>query len=91
MKNKLFFFIGYQHLYNSDQSTGLSQLNVPSGLTDDRSVAGLTGAAETWAEERHSRKQHRADRNGIDECQAAKRSVHDSVSAGDWTVSIWRP
>ncbi len=40
MKNKLFFFVAYQHLYDSDQSTGLSQFNVPSGLTDDRSVTG---------------------------------------------------
>jgi hypothetical protein len=42
MKDKLFFFVAYQHLYSSDQSTGLSQLNVPSGLTNDRSAAGLT-------------------------------------------------
>lgn len=47
-KNKLFFFLAYQHLYDSDQSTGLSQFNVPSGLTDDRSVAGLTSAANSW-------------------------------------------
>ena len=48
VKNKMFFFIGYQHLYNSDQSTGISQLNVPSGLTDDRSAAGLAAAATSW-------------------------------------------
>ena len=42
MKDKLFFFIGYQHLYNSDQSTGVSQMNVPIGLTNDRSATGLT-------------------------------------------------
>jgi len=47
-KNKLFFFIGYQRLYASDQSTGLSQLTVPSSLTDDRSVAGLTAVATAW-------------------------------------------
>ncbi len=47
-KDKLFFFIGYQHLYDSDQSTGLSQFNVPSGLTDDRSVTGLTNAASSY-------------------------------------------
>lgn len=47
-KNKLFFFLGYQHLHDSDQSTGLSQLNVPSGLTDDRSVTGLTAAANSY-------------------------------------------
>jgi hypothetical protein len=48
-KDKLFFFIAYQRLYSSDQSTGSSQLNVPVGLTDDRSAAGLASAAESWA------------------------------------------
>jgi hypothetical protein len=48
IKDKLFFFVGYQHLYDSDQSTGLSQFNVPAGLTDDRSPAGLTAAATAW-------------------------------------------
>jgi hypothetical protein len=48
IKNKLFFFLGYQHLYSSDQSTGLSQFNVPAGLTNDRSNAGLTAAATAW-------------------------------------------
>ena len=47
-KNKLFFFVAYQHRYNSDQATGLSQLTVPSGLTDDRSVAGLNAAANSY-------------------------------------------
>ena len=49
IKNKLFFFVAYQHRYNSDQSTGLSQLTVPSALTNDRSTAGLTAAATSWA------------------------------------------
>jgi hypothetical protein len=48
LKDKLFFFVGYQHRYNSDQSTGLSQFNVPVGLTNDRSIAGLTAAATQW-------------------------------------------
>jgi hypothetical protein len=48
MKDKLFFFVGYQHLYNSDQSTGLSQMNVPIGLTNDRSAAGLTAMETTY-------------------------------------------
>jgi hypothetical protein len=47
-KDKLFFFVAYQHGYNSDQATGLSQLNVPSGLTDDRSTAGLESALNSW-------------------------------------------
>ena len=48
-KNKLFFFLAYQHLNSSDASTGLSQMTVPSGLTDDRSQAGLIAAATSWA------------------------------------------
>ncbi|MFZ0744468.1 MAG: TonB-dependent receptor [Terracidiphilus sp.] len=47
-KNKLFFFAAYQHSYNSDQGTGLSQVNVPSGLTDDRSTTGLENALTSW-------------------------------------------
>jgi hypothetical protein len=48
-KNKIFFFASFQHLYSSDQSTGLSQLSVPPGLTNDRSTAGLDAAAVSWA------------------------------------------
>jgi hypothetical protein len=48
LKDKLFFFVAYQHRYNSDQATGISQLTVPSGLTDDRSVAGLNNALTSW-------------------------------------------
>ena len=47
-KDKLFFFAAYQHGYNSDQATGLSQMTVPSGLTDDRSTAGLDNALTSW-------------------------------------------
>jgi hypothetical protein len=46
LKSKAFFFVAYQHLYNSDQSTGLSQLDVPPLLTNDRSAAGLAAAAD---------------------------------------------
>jgi len=35
-------------LYDSDESTGISQFNVPAGLTNDRSNAGLTTLAESW-------------------------------------------
>jgi len=48
IKDKLFFFVAYQHLYDSDQSTGLTQFNVPDGLTNDRSAAGLTATATAW-------------------------------------------
>jgi hypothetical protein len=49
VKDKLFFFVAFQHRYNSDQATGLSQMNVPIGLTDDRSTAGLDAAAASYA------------------------------------------
>jgi len=48
LRDKFYFFLGYQHRYNSDQSTGLSQFTVPSALTSDRSIAGLTAAATAW-------------------------------------------
>ncbi len=49
IKDKLFFFLAYQHRSNSDQATGISQMNVPIGLTDDRSVAGIDAAANSYA------------------------------------------
>jgi Carboxypeptidase regulatory-like domain len=48
-KDKLFFFVSFQRMSSTDQSTGLSQMTVPSGLTDDRSVGGLDAAANSWA------------------------------------------
>jgi hypothetical protein len=48
LHNKLFVFAGFQHLYLSDQSTAVSQMTVPVGLTDDRSAAGLQSAATIW-------------------------------------------
>ena len=47
-KDKLFFFVAYQHRYNSDQGTGLSQMTVPAGLSDDRSAAGIQAALNSW-------------------------------------------
>ena len=47
-KDKLFFFLAYQHLNVSDASTSVSQFNVPTGLTDDRSATGLTAAANSF-------------------------------------------
>jgi hypothetical protein len=47
-KDKLFFFGAYQNLHTSDQSNGLSQFDVPTGLTDDRSNAGLLNALNSW-------------------------------------------
>jgi hypothetical protein len=47
-KDKFFFFVAFQRMYSSDASTGMSEMTVPSGLTDDRSVAGLDSAATIW-------------------------------------------
>ena len=46
--NKLFLFVAYQRALNEDQATGVSQLNLPSGLTDDRSITGLLNADASW-------------------------------------------
>jgi hypothetical protein len=48
MKNKLFFFAGYNHLYTSDQYGALSQIQVPYGLTSDRSTTGITAACNSY-------------------------------------------
>jgi hypothetical protein len=41
VKDKLFFFAAYQHLHVSDAELGDSFLDVPVGLSDDRSAAGM--------------------------------------------------
>jgi hypothetical protein len=41
IKDKLFGFFAYQHLQVSDQEIGDGFLNVPVGLSDDRSAAGI--------------------------------------------------
>jgi len=41
IKDKIFGFLGYQHLHVSDQEIGDSLLDVPVGLTDDRSASAL--------------------------------------------------
>jgi hypothetical protein len=47
-KDKLYFFVGFQQLYTTDQSTALSQFQVPYGLTSDRSTAGITAACTSY-------------------------------------------
>ncbi|HTV81599.1 MAG TPA: carboxypeptidase regulatory-like domain-containing protein [Acidobacteriaceae bacterium] len=47
-RNRLFFFLGYQHLYDSDQTGALSQFQVPYGLSDDRSTAGIQAACTSY-------------------------------------------
>jgi len=46
IKNKLFGFIGYQHIHDSDAELGASRAIVPEHLTNDRSVNGLVNAME---------------------------------------------
>jgi len=41
IKDKLFGFVAYQHLHVSDQEIGDSVLDVPVGLTDDRSAGAM--------------------------------------------------
>jgi len=41
IKDKLFGFVSYQHIYASDQEIGNSFLDVPRGLSDDRSADAL--------------------------------------------------
>ncbi|HVC45656.1 MAG TPA: carboxypeptidase regulatory-like domain-containing protein [Terracidiphilus sp.] len=43
-RNRLFIFAAYQRTMNEDNATGLSEMTVPSGLTNDRSDAGLEAA-----------------------------------------------
>jgi len=45
IKDKLFGFLAYQHLHVSDQELGDSFLDVPVGLSDDRSQGGLLTVA----------------------------------------------
>jgi hypothetical protein len=41
IKDKLFGFVAYQHIHASDQEIGDSVLDVPVGLSDDRSASAL--------------------------------------------------
>ncbi len=45
VKDKLFGFLAYQHLHVSDQEIGDSFLDVPVGLSDDRSASGLANVS----------------------------------------------
>jgi Carboxypeptidase regulatory-like domain len=45
MKNKLFAFVGYQHIHTSDTEIGTSRIAVPFGLGDIRSPAALAAVA----------------------------------------------
>ena len=45
IKDKLFGFVAYQHQHVADQEIGISRLDVPGGLTEDRSATGLANLA----------------------------------------------
>jgi hypothetical protein len=47
-RDKLFLFGAYQRSVNEDDATAVSEMTVPSGLTDDRSTAGLEAADLSW-------------------------------------------
>ena len=48
IKDKLFYFLGYQHLHISDQETGDTLIPVPAGLSDtNRTPAGLAQIVDT--------------------------------------------
>ncbi len=48
LKNKLYFFAAYQHVYDSDQFKGISQVYVPTGLSNDRSLSGIQAALDSY-------------------------------------------
>ena len=48
LKDKLFFFLGYQHLHDADSLKGYSSISVPYGLSDDRSQAGIIAAINSY-------------------------------------------
>lgn len=45
IKDKLFGFVAYQHLHVADQEIGDSLLDVPVGLSDDRTASGLAAVS----------------------------------------------
>jgi len=46
-KDKLFFFVAYQGIHNSDAMNGFKSLTVPLHLTDDRTTQGLANMLQT--------------------------------------------
>ncbi len=45
IRDKLFGYLAYQHLHDSDQEIGSSRFSVPTLLTDDRSQQGIANVA----------------------------------------------
>jgi hypothetical protein len=52
VKDKLFGFLAYQHLHVSDGEIGDSFLDVPPGLTGNRSAAALAGIATNYFDQK---------------------------------------
>ena len=48
VKNKLFFFLGFQQLHDADSLKGYSSIAVPAGLSDDRSTTGILNAINSY-------------------------------------------
>jgi Carboxypeptidase regulatory-like domain len=46
--DRLFFFGAYQYTRDTDAFKGFSQIQVPVGLTDDRSTNGIINAVNSW-------------------------------------------
>lgn len=48
IKDKLFGYVAFQHVHDSDQEIGLSRMLVPKGLSNDRSVTALETISDTY-------------------------------------------
>jgi hypothetical protein len=48
IRQKLFFFLGYERQQADDEFGGLSEMQVPYGLTSDRSTTGILNALNSW-------------------------------------------
>ena len=48
VKDKIFGYVAFQHVHDSDQEIGLSRMLVPHGLSNDRSVTALETISDTY-------------------------------------------
>lgn len=48
IKDKLFGYVAFQHVHDSDQEIGLSRMLVPHGLSNDRSVKALETISDAY-------------------------------------------
>jgi hypothetical protein len=75
IKNKLFFYAGYQFMHDSDQFKGFSTLAVPIGLTNDRSTAGLQAAYNSYTYASYCYTQKLNTATTADPCYASAGTV----------------